>query len=181
MKLKYILLASICLLSLLGFWMAERQSSKDFQDLKSVQKDFPFPTGTKIRNISTEQDFQLTGLKGKVSLINFWASWCPPCVVELPQLLALHERFGDQLQILLIQVDDDKTREELLAEWKKRNTDLHLFQDPKGVLQTQLNVETIPSTFLVDQSGQVRLRHHIAADWSSRSAKRFIENLMQSK
>jgi len=100
----------------------------------------------------------LSEFKGRVVLVDFWASWCAPCKASFPALDALHEEFhGDGLEVVAINVDEDpKSAQAFLA---GRSPSMTVLFDPKGRSPEDFNVEGMPSSFLIDREGSVRFRH----------------------
>ncbi len=90
----------------------------------------------------------------KVVIINFWATWCPPCRLEMPQLQTLYERYQDQgLQILAINVgEDEKTVRDFLSQ---RTLSFPVLLDREGLVAAQYRVEAFPTTVLLDAEGRV--------------------------
>lgn len=104
------------------------------------------------REVDTSQ------MRGKVVLIDFWASWCPPCVREIPLMKAAYEKLhGRGFEIAGISLDDDK--KDLLALMEKEKIPWPVFYDPKGAehrLARQFGIEEIPVMWLLDKSGKLR-------------------------
>src|SRR4029079_18243493 len=100
----------------------------------------------------------LSEFKGRVVLVDFWASWCAPCKASFPALDALHEEFHDAgLDVVAINVDEDaKSARAFLA---GRSPSLNLLFDPKGRSPEAFKVEGMPSSFLIDRDGNIRYRH----------------------
>jgi thiol-disulfide isomerase/thioredoxin len=90
----------------------------------------------------------------KVVLLNFWATWCPPCRLEMPQLQTLHERYQDKgLQILAINVEEDeKTVRDFLSQ---RTLSFPVLLDREGLVAARYRVEAFPTTVLLDAEGKV--------------------------
>jgi thiol-disulfide isomerase/thioredoxin len=90
----------------------------------------------------------------KVVLLNFWATWCPPCRLEMPQLQTLHERYRDKgLQILAINVEEDeKTVRDFLSQ---RTLSFPVLLDREGLVAARYGVEAFPTTVLLDAEGKV--------------------------
>jgi thiol-disulfide isomerase/thioredoxin len=115
-------------------------------------------------------------LKGKVVLLNIWATWCVPCREEMPQLNALQaELGGENFEVVAINVDKngaEKARD-FLAETGA--TDLALYTDPSGKLFATLKAVGMPTTLLLDREGKEMGRLVGPADWASSEAKTLIE------
>ncbi len=112
------------------------------------------------------------GLKGKVVLLNFWATWCAPCVTELPTLDKLQADLGgDKFEVLAVSVDL-KGIEKVGPFWKEKGyKHLAIRLDQRGTMMKAFGTRGLPTTFLVDHEGNVvgYLEGH--ADWASPEAK----------
>lgn len=116
------------------------------------------------------------GLKGKVVLLNIWATWCVPCREEMPQLDELQAELGGTgFEVVAINIDKggaDKARS-FLEETGVEN--LALYTDPSGKLFATLKAVGMPTTLLIDTQGKEMGRLVGPADWASAEAKRLIE------
>jgi len=104
------------------------------------------------RTIST------AALKGKVVIVNFWATWCPPCRAEIPDLVALQEKYKDQLQIIGISDDDDPPA--VVKQW----ADAHGMNYPIVMATPELRkvfvgVRALPTSFILDRESKMVIRH----------------------
>lgn len=97
-------------------------------------------------------------IQGKVVFIDFWASWCPPCLKSLPDFEQLRSAYSkDDVAILAINVDEDP---ELAKQFlRKIDVSYTILADQKGIVPEAFGVQTMPSSFLIDQSGVVRYVH----------------------
>jgi cytochrome c biogenesis protein CcmG/thiol:disulfide interchange protein DsbE len=96
--------------------------------------------------------------KGKVILLDFWASWCEPCRRSFPWMNTLQTKYGDQ-GLMVIAVNLDKENE-LAVEFLKTTPALFRIEyDPKGSFATKLNVSAMPSSFLLNRAGHVVKQH----------------------
>jgi peroxiredoxin len=96
--------------------------------------------------------------RGDVVYLDFWASWCPPCVTSLPLLDALRTEFGSQgFRVVAINVDRDIDKARAFLE--KRPVGYRSASDPEGVLPERFGIETMPTAFLIDRDGVVRHVH----------------------
>jgi len=100
----------------------------------------------------------LDGLKGKVVLLDFWASWCDPCRRSFPWMSEMQRRYGgSDLLVLAVNLDQDrKLAEKFLAAVP---AGFRVEFDPGGVLATHFGVTAMPMSFLIDRKGIVRERH----------------------
>lgn len=111
-------------------------------------------------------------LKGKVVLLNFWATWCAPCVLELPTLDRLQgELGGDRFEVVAVSVDL-KGIEKVGPFWKEKGyKHLRIRLDQRGTMMKAFGTRGLPTTFLIDHEGNVRGYLEGHADWASPEAK----------
>ena len=116
----------------------------------------------------------LADFRGKPLLVNLWATWCAPCIAELPTLDALAQREGDKLQVLTISQDLDG-REKIEAFFGERGYKaLDTWLDPDMELMGALGVSQLPTTILYDAQGREVWRYLGDEDWTSAEAKALI-------
>lgn len=96
--------------------------------------------------------------RGKVVYVDFWASWCPPCVKSFPFLNNLHQQFGDQgLQIVGVNLDEKLSdAQDFLAKFPIR---FDIVTDPGQQCAKSFDVQAMPSSFLIDRNGVIRHIH----------------------
>jgi thiol-disulfide isomerase/thioredoxin len=123
----------------------------------------------------------LTDFGGKVVMVNFWATWCAPCIRELPSINRLQaELGGDDFTVVAINIDTGG--EAIAAPFAKRleidNLDLYL--DPRGATSRAMGVNVMPTTVVYDRTGQEVGRLEGGAEWDTPEAlallRWFIEN-----
>jgi peroxiredoxin len=117
--------------------------------------------------------------KGKIILINFWATWCAPCKEEMPSMEILHRQFKDKNFVLLaVSVDygEVKTIQEFVS---KHQYTFPVLLDPKGEVFDLFNVRGIPTTFLVDKKGKMIGKAVGPRDWKSQEFFSFISLLIE--
>ena len=103
------------------------------------------------------RQLSLPELAGDPLVVNFWASWCPPCIAEMPDLELVHADLGDQVRFVGLNTQDDLARAEELAE--QTGVTYQLGIDPDGALFRDFEVVSMPSTFFVDADGVIVHRH----------------------
>lgn len=114
-------------------------------------------------------------LRGRVVLVDVWATWCAPCLAEMPTLKRLHETHGDALRIVGVNVDSLPRRD--LRQWlaRKAITWPQLFDGRglRGPLSTRLKVESLPRSFLYGADGRL-----VATDLRGEGLTRAVETLV---
>src|SRR5262249_27861184 len=96
-------------------------------------------------------------LKGKVTIINFWATWCPPCRAEMPDLVKLQDRYRDQLQIIGVSQDEGSPEDVRQVAVSHGLTYPIVMTTPQ--LAQMFPVSAIPTSFIVDRNGNVVQKH----------------------
>lgn len=117
--------------------------------------------------------WSMKDLRGKVVLVNFWATWCPPCRKEMPDLDALFHQFGEQgLVILAI---SDETAEKVKPFVEQRNIGYPILLDTDRKLNNLFNVDSIPESFVYDREGKL-----VTEAIDMRTKKQFLAMLSQT-
>ena len=150
----YLLAASFLLLS--PAWSAEQDQVEDSR-----------PVVRFVRNPDRAPDFKLTALdgkplslaalEGKVVLLNFWATWCGPCRAEIPDLVALQERYKDRLQIIGLNVDDEEADIKQYVE--ETGINYPVAMTPNDVRIQFGGIPALPTSFVLDTEGRVVQKH----------------------
>jgi thiol-disulfide isomerase/thioredoxin len=123
---------------------------------------------------------RLSASRGKVVLLNFWATWCPPCVEEIPSLARLPTIFAGK-PFALITASVDEKKEDVLALLKKsalRRDALPVLMDTSKSVSESYGTVKFPETFLIDPAGVIRYKFIYKRDWSSPSALACLESLL---
>jgi thiol-disulfide isomerase/thioredoxin len=121
------------------------------------------------------QPITMAAFRGRPTLVNLWATWCPPCIVEMPSLDKLALREGDALQVVALSQDVDGralvTR--FFGERQFRALEANL--DPQMEYMTRLRLGTLPTTILYDANGREVWRMVGVADWESERIARLLD------
>lgn len=132
-------------------------------------------------------DFKLTDYEGhlvngsefsgKTVFLNFWATWCPPCVAELPDIDALYEQMGDEVAFVLISVDKDpETARQFMAK-KGYQVPVYFLADN---LPAAYNPSSIPTTYVLSPEGKILVTQHGMAKYNSDKFKNFLRKISSS-
>lgn len=109
------------------------------------------------------QDVHLASFKGKVILINFWATWCPPCKAEIPGLIELQEQYADDLVVLGVSIDDSAEKLVPFVEEYGMNYPALVGLGHDDMLDAYGPLWGIPVSVIIDREGVVAVRHALMA------------------
>ena len=118
-------------------------------------------------------------LKGRAVVLNFWATWCPPCKEELPSLQTLHELGGGNPLVIGINVRETASRVRRYVE--STGLGFPVVLDPQAELAKRYGVTAFPTTLLIGPDGQIRWRVVGEVDWAGAEAGRWIASLPGGK
>lgn len=115
--------------------------------------------------------------KGEVVLLNFWATWCPPCRKEIPSMLKLHEKFAaNGLKIVAVSVDKDRQRISNFVQ--EQRMPFMVLHDAHTHVAQSYGVTGYPQSFLIDKQGKVRYHLLGAVDWMVPPLQKTIEGML---
>ncbi len=142
-------------------------------------------SGEKISEADYQWSFQemngktinLGQMKGEVVFLNFWATWCPPCIAEMPSIEKLHEKYGDRIKIVLISQENPQTVNAFL---KKNKYTLPTYISD-GSVPVIFKSRSIPTSFLISPEGKIVLKKKGAAKWNSRKVEKLIDKMIPNK
>jgi thiol-disulfide isomerase/thioredoxin len=139
----------------------------------------PRPGSAVVFNDADGKPVSLAAFRGKIVVVNVWATWCAPCVVEMPTLAALQKRYPlAHLVVVPVSVD----REKDLADAKNFigvHDPLLLFNDPKFAVPSALGLHGLPSTVIYDPQGREVARLQGEARWDTPEAYAFFDKLLE--
>ncbi|SNR16771.1 TlpA family protein disulfide reductase [Tenacibaculum jejuense] len=132
-----------------------------------------------------DYNWKLTGLntynanfaefKGKVVFLNFWATWCPPCIAELPYIQDFYNDYKGKVAFVFITSDDVRTLNEF---FKKHGYEFPVYQSNHDFPKELPPVTSIPRTFVIDTQGNIRVDKSGSANWNSKSFRKKIDELI---
>ena len=157
----WLLLGLTVLVAILGLyrWFETRQATAR----RVAEQSQPALTGAP-RSIAPDLELvgldgarvSLKDLRGKVVLLNFWATWCPPCTAEMPDLEALYREYGDAQDFVVAGVNFEEEVEPVDRFVREHKISFPVWLDSKGEAGAQLGVRGLPVSFIVDREGYIR-------------------------
>ena len=122
------------------------------------------------------KNYLIGDFKGEVILINFWATWCPPCRAEMPSFQKLYNDYGKKMRFLFIADDNREKVQKFMTEF---NYQLPVYFLGSAVTQT-FNIRSIPTTFLINKKGEILVTKKGAANWNSKDFRDNLDLLINS-
>ena len=114
----------------------------------------------------------------KTLIINFWATWCPPCIKEIPELIELKKKLNNEIEILFVSVDQNATK--IVPKFLKKNnlSDIKVFNDQTLNISQGLDVTVMPTSIVIDKNFEEISRVIGYIDWLNEESISFVkENL----
>lgn len=170
MKLKFII--SFIFIFLLCSSAFPAVSPWEIEDI--IGKEAPLFTLNDIRG----NKLSLSAYRGKVVLLNFWATWCPSCKNEMPSLNRLYQKYAEK-GLIVIAISVDKSKQDLQKFLNKSPLTFEVLIDSDLSLPQQYKVFAFPTTFLIDRNGIMRGKYIGEEDWMDPEIIKQIEKYLK--
>ncbi len=122
---------------------------------------------------------RLSDFRGRHVLLNFWATWCPPCIEEMPALQALYERLGPD-DFVVVAVSSDAEGEAVVGPFADRlGLTFPILLDRDAAVSAAYGAKSLPASFLLDPQGRVVAAARGERDWASRRAFSYFDELIE--
>lgn len=145
-----------------------------------IKEGSPFPSMA-LPKLGAKGTIDLAKLKGKVVVVDFWASWCEPCKLELPALDALYKKHRAK-GLVIIGVNMDETPAEARTFLKERPVQFpHVYDGEKKALADKLELDKMPTSFILDRSGKIVVRHEAFRPGDEKKIETTILKLLKKK
>ncbi len=152
-------------------------SSDKFKNQVAIKDNLPAPDFT-FPGLDGKM-VSLSDYKGKVVLVNIWATWCPPCVDEMPSMEKLYRKFkGGNFEILAVSIDEPGLKA-VAPFMKKSNLTFPALIDSEGAIKTVYGITGIPESFIIDKRGILIKKIVGPVDWATPQIFRFFSDLIQ--
>ncbi|WP_299711210.1 TlpA disulfide reductase family protein [uncultured Tenacibaculum sp.] len=134
-----------------------------------------FDYNWKLTGLNT-YDTNFSEFKGKVIFLNFWATWCPPCIAELPYIQEFYNDYKDKVEFVFITNDSRETLEQFFRE---NDYEFPVYQSKFDFPKELPPVTSIPRTFVIDKQGNIRVDKSGSANWNSNKFRKKIDELVE--
>lgn len=114
-------------------------------------------------------------LNQKPIFLNVWATWCPPCIAELPSIKDLHTEYGDQINFILVSDESPSTVKAFIEKNNYQNLNFYI----SSGLPADFSTQSIPTTFVISAKAKVVINKKGAARWNSSKIKNILDNLIR--
>jgi len=120
------------------------------------------------------QTAELSKYRGHTVILNFWATWCPPCIMELPSLIQLHHLMPNIVIIAISQDEDENVYREFLAQ---HHVDFLTVRDPTARVDRLYGTLQIPESYIIDKNGMMRRKFVSAQDWTTPEIINYLKEI----
>jgi len=153
-----------------GFFKADGEKTSQDHTQPLLQSTSLTVKDTKGNTLSINE------LKGKIVFINFWATWCPPCRAEMPQLQKMYTVLKGNENIIFLFISEDDEIDKANAYFKENNYDLPLYATT-GTVQPEIYQGTLPTTLVLGKDGTIAYKHEGIANYNTKEFKNFLESI----
>ena len=122
---------------------------------------------------------RLSDYRGKIVFLNFWATWCPTCVIEMPSMEKLHRRLKDK-EFVMVAINLQETPARVKSFFNKLELSFTSLLDSSGEVGTGFAVNALPTTFVLDKNGRIIGKALGPREWNSRASVALFEYLIKS-
>ena len=116
----------------------------------------------------------LAEFKDKVIFMNMWATWCPPCIAEMPNINKLYKEMGDEVAFVMVSLDEDFETAKAFNKRKGYSLPIYALQSNRPVMYQS---STVPTTYVIDANGQLVLTHKGMANYNTSKFREFLDGL----
>ncbi|MDZ4661541.1 MAG: TlpA disulfide reductase family protein [Pseudomonadota bacterium] len=198
---KVSLMAMLVFFASIGIFQSEFESHENFPDIsvedqKIAEEDESDGGASAFEEIGVRKQIKelklirddgtigkISDFKGKVVILSFWATWCVPCLVELPTFAKLEKEFSSEgLVVVPVNVEDDTVDRQFIASlWQKHSIGFPTFYDPQQISSNIMDVQIMPTNYVIDRKGRIAFASYGANNWAGTKARKFITALLAEK
>jgi thiol-disulfide isomerase/thioredoxin len=157
----FVVITLTVLLTLLGCSKNAANSKSDSNNQPQKTEDQTVDTqgNTKAPNFTLEsakgKKVSLSDYAGKIVIVDFWATWCPPCRKGIPDLISLQKKYRNKIAVIGISLDGDNTKADVVPFIKEHGINYTILYATQKVVADYGNIEAIPTSFIIDKKGNI--------------------------
>lgn len=164
----------------IGDWATELLNKKTLsgQSVEKIDRKFNLndeELAVSLKGYNGTPDANLADFRGKVVFLNFWGSWCPPCVEEMPSIQKLYESKGDKIAVILITMKD---KPEKFVPFLQENKYSMPVYEANSLLPKSMIPGSFPTTYILNKKGEIVEKAVQSADWNSPEVHELIDGLL---
>lgn len=147
---------------------------------------FPVTVGSaapdfRAKDLQSQRMKTIADYQGDVVLLNIWATWCPPCLAEMPSMEELYKVYGSRgLRVAAVSIDDYVSEDSIRAFAKGLGLSFEILHDPTHAIERAYQTTGYPESFVIGGDGTIRKKWISAADWNSAGNRALIEQLLRA-
>ena len=183
-KNNQIILAVVVVIALIAIMFTPIGTS-----IKNLLEGEEHVVGTRDENLSdSDFDIDLIGYNGatdsnllnfknsgEVIFINYWGSWCPPCVEEMPTIQKLYEAKGDKVKFVLVAIQDKPKKINSFLQENKYTMPVY---EPKSPISVNMMPHVFPTTYILNKKGEIVLKETKTRDWNDAEINQLLDKLL---
>ncbi len=157
------------------FHAVEENHSKEIINQMETQGAIDF----ELKNLAGNP-VSLSDYKGYVTVVNFWATWCEPCIEEFPSMIKLLEHFDGQVKMIAIAMDEDKKDvENFINAFQVRNKDLIVLWNPDQEFAKSWSTVKLPESYILDKEHKLVKKVASSENWATELVFKYFEDLIK--
>lgn len=171
--------AGLAALAAAGVWIGARAlgAPPGVVAVGAIAPDFRAAVIGKPGQYKTIADY-----RGQVVLINLWATWCVPCITEMPSIQRLYDRYRDRgFKVAGIAVDDPPFADRVASFVTQHQLTFEILHEGSGRIEQDYRSRGIPATYVIGREGRIRMIRQGATDWDTPASRAVVEQLLLSR
>ena len=161
---------------LAGAASESRKLERLYEDMGVLKLPRTDPVDIRLKDINGNL-ISLSDFRGRIVFLNFWTTWCPACLVEMPSMEKLHQKFKGK-DFAMVTVNIQESDSQIKKFFKKFNLTFTALLDTTGEVTTGFSIRAIPTTFILDKSGRTIGTIMGPREWDSKKAVALFEHLI---
>lgn len=153
----------------------EKMAQDKSNENETTTTSAPTPADFNLTLIDEDgKTHSLEEFKGKIIFMNMWATWCPPCIAEMPNINKLHQEMGHEVAFVMVSLDEDFETAKAFNKRKGYNFPIYALRSNRPAMYQS---STVPTTYVINAKGQLVLTHKGMSNYNTSKFKKFLRSL----